>query len=838
MEDVEQDNEVDIAGAVIDSWSSVRSPTSVEASVPPSTKSCQTIPIPSTDLVLHRTPVHLDVTFVHIQTWCHLLELAASPAQQFWQGVLTKSCLDTFRQSVVLDELVALHTTAEHDLVASTRMITASDITAEKIFVVDTQDDIPISNTEHNRIVAQQDDILVPNILVDPYIADGDSSEVSADNDRQPTSPQAEESAYNVGEGDVEVDDATVDQKHLHHSELEHSASHESSFSVDLCGISLAEELLVAHQVEKQHLENNLQQQQQISQDFRSQLIDCEEKLEHAEARYREAERQRGLYEEESEETSQKLQKAQQESALAKKQLAAEKCKPAQEVTATQQVPDAAAAFKIPLILADRDRALSQVAVAMKEKQFAEEMLNVVIRERTDLQHQLRSAQQPFRQELSRVNHINDLLRDNVAGLEGQANDLLQQMERSDERVAELEKYNQTLLSDFTNKFIADPRDNVSPVTCTYNEARDLKQQVESAQDTSARFIQANNELQDKFKEETKKVQRLEEGRDLLENKCSRLAANYEVLQRKVENFLVTVPGVLKDELEVPVSEEEELALIKSCQKFQVHIDQTNRQLKEAANEISSIESSKAAMQRTHKAELGHRDEHIREMHKKVARIDAENFNMDQQLGASAGKIAQLEDLLKAATEKCEQWRNQCEHEAFGDMTPAVQAYHRNELELLHNEINALQYMSTELRIGKEQAVADVDQHKYWFASTIIKIEEWEAGWLYARARCDALEERFEDELRGKPLLRIKRYDKFENLSHDIQMDFLRMEDGWVEVATGFRHGRSINPPPEPCSATWSTFIAECLAWLAAEGWQFQVPAPAQVEGEVIAKEG
>jgi predicted nuclease with TOPRIM domain len=578
---------------------------------------------------------------------------------------------------------------------------------------------------------------------------------------------------------------------------------------------------------EKRQLQEALQYQQLQSSGLRSQLVDCEQELENTQAKLREAERQRGLYEAESDETSQQVLKLQQELALTKSQLAEDKSvtsvpPQSQHATNAAVVED----FDVAAIMAAYTHACEAAKAATADSEYVRGMLQEVIKERDSLNHQLHQkndtvneVRQWLQVQLSQANDLNGHLRDNIGGLEGQINQLLQAKEVSDEfnaglqaQVAELTANNQTLLHDFTNKLIADPQDIIDPVKCTYNESRDLRNQVESAQATSAQFARVNQNLSKELQEEKEKSSSLQTDRDLLNNKCARLAANYEVLEDKVEHWMEILPKVLRRRPEVS---EEEYATWKEQYFLQsrAHVARTKRHLKSAALDVSSLESKLATTERQHKAEVARLEGSVSEVTSKNVELEAENFNLGLKLHDAQGQVELLESQLASSNQAAQLWREQCEGQVWGDTAVIVRNAHRDEVESLKDQIYALQHMNTELRLGKEAAAGDVCLFKWNFAETITRMREFEAERMFARAKTDAMEERFAEALREEPL-RIQKRDAFEELSHEQKQQLLRTEDAWIVIATGINLGRGYDPErASPAMGVWETFMAEVNAW-------------------------
>ena len=561
---------------------------------------------------------------------------------------------------------------------------------------------------------------------------------------------------------------------------------------------------------EKRDLEEALHLQESVCQGLRQQCVSYEEELDETKTRLREANRQRDLYEEESDEISQQLHGLRKELASTKNQLATERSKK------LSAVPQSASGFNVQELKATADTARMEAKEAREHSEYVCGMLNAVIQEREQLKYELQHAHQPFADDVSRLQNVNDHLRDSIDGLQGQIGDLLQQKESADDRTIQLgaelqakEAHNQTLLENYTNEFIADPRDVMYPFVCTPNEARDLRQQVESAQATSAQFIEANQVVMKELAVEKAEVARLKTDKDLLSKRCGRLSSNFEILQSRANSFIATMTKVEEDNSDM--SEEDITAHNEQICEYEAHIAKTKQCLKNAAIDLSDVESSKAAMERRHKSEVAFITERVEELQGKNIRYDVDNFELDMKLNEAQKQIQGLEQRLQESQDAAHRWRYQCEEQAFGDTATVMRETHQARTTELGNQITALQHMNTELRIGRERADRDADLFTLKFANTMTNIGTWEAEWLFARAKCAAIEERFAEELRANPL-RIQRHDQYENLTQEKKMEILRLEDHWIEVAIGMKLGRGQDTQPPTQVQTWATFIAECQA--------------------------
>ncbi|KIW70815.1 hypothetical protein PV04_03054 [Phialophora macrospora] len=761
----------------------------------------------STRLVLHGFPAHLGVTFIYHQVWDRLLVDTASPTEKFWKGVLRRSCARNYRKCFALDGLASLHQSDVEDIDLTRRLEGVSGAAEVAIPVVEE------NHVQPGDSSLKSDDGDTSGMIqgLCHVFSENEDSFTSAGDSTPPTSHgDAIESLMVEGHCD---DSLKVDTPGGPTSQL--TASEETPS----CGLG-------EQAINKRQLEEELHHQQFLSSGLRSQLVDCEERLEDTQAKLREAEHQRRLYEAESDETSQQVLKLQQELAFIKRQLADEKnvsSVPSQSHRVAN--PAVAAGFNVPAIMASYSHACEVAKTATADSEYVRGMLQEVIKERDYLNRQLHQkdccvneVSQRLQGQLSQANDLNAHLRDNIGGLEGQINHLLQAKEVSDElnaglkaHVTELAANNQTLLHDFTNKLIADPQDIIDPVKCTYNEARDLRNQIESAQATSAQFAKANQSLSKELQQEKEKSSSLQTDRDLLNNKCARLAANYEVLEDKVEHWMETLPRVLRRRPEV--SEEEHAAWKEDYfLQSRAHVVKTKRKLKAAALDVSNLEAKLATMERKHKAEVAHLEGSVSELTSKNVELEAENFNLGLNLHDAQGQVELLQSQLARSNQAGQRWKEQCESHVWGDTAAIVRNAHRDEVETLKDQNHALQHMNTELRLGKEVAARDVSLFKWNFAETITRMREFEAEWEFARAKTDALEERFAEELRKEPL-RIQRRDAFEEMSLEQKQQLLRTEDAWIVIATGINLGRGDDGDrASPAMGVWEAFMAEVKA--------------------------
>ncbi|EXJ62455.1 hypothetical protein A1O7_02892 [Cladophialophora yegresii CBS 114405] len=777
-------------------------------------------------LFFYRLPTYLGGEFAYHRVWNRLIATSASEAERFWQGVLKTSCVREYRKIVAHDMVASLHQIEIEDSDLARGSGGVAGALHGAVGVIEEEDDVQLDDSS-----SQSETGDTSSIAQEPchLYCENEDTFASATGVSTPA----------TSHGDAN-NSLTVEECHGEPPKdgIAHASASNLARSQDFLEYQLAR-----HAYQVRNLEEGLQYQQSLSSGLRSQLVDCEGRLDVTEAKLREAERQRSLYEAESDDASQLILKLQQELASTKRQLEEKPATPAPPqyhhvVNAT------AAGFDVPAIMASYNHVCKAAKVAKADSEYMRGMLQEGIKERDSLDRQLHQrdgrvdeVNQWLQGQLSQATDLNGHLRDNIKGLEGQINHLLEAKEVSDQltseleaRVAEVQANNETLLHDFTNKLIADPQDIVDPTMCTYNEARDLRNQVETAQAISAQFVEVNQDLTKELDDEKKKSSSLQTERDLLNNKCARLAANYEVLEDKVEHWMEILPKVLRRQPEVL---EDEYATWKEeyYRQSRAHVAKTKRKLKTAALDVSQIESTLAKVKGQHKVEVAHLKESLSELHSKNIELEAENFNTGRDVHDAQERVSLLESQLAQSNQAAQRWREQCENQAWGDTAAIVRAAHRDEVDRLKDQNYAVQHMNTELRLGKEAAAQDVDLFKWNFAETITKMGEFEAEWAFARAKTDALEERFAEVLMRDPL-RIQKRDAFDELSHEQKQLLVRTEDAWIVIATGINLGRGYDPEPEsPAMGVWETFMAEIKAWQEKHDKQASEDASSNAQG-------
>ncbi|KAJ9603346.1 translocon subunit [Cladophialophora chaetospira] len=744
-------------------------------------------------LVLYRPPFHLDSAFRYNQIWSGLLAVATS---DFWQDVLVGWCIEVYRNRMTLDmravlcRLVVVDSTARLKLGSSTRVVAAED-------ALHLANNTGIEQSSHDTTIACDTSSGTPSEDVSFDSTDEDTSTVPTTSEEGDESCHVEESVENSCCDNLEFEtDPNVDAS-------ETGPNSESS----------------EEETEIQQLREALEHQQSVSQSLRSQLLDREAEMKEVKEELGQVKHFREMLEIDSDDTEKKLRSTQQELLQTKQQLRGFQSMTTSAAQQQQpQVTNPAEGFNVSAIMTAYKEACKEVKAAEEAKAYIQRLLNDVVKERDHWKYQNQAIQKEYGQQLHRANAIVEHQRGTIEGMDAQMQSLLQQKAVDRRRIVEqedcikdLQAYNGTLLKDFTNKLIEDPQDTIYPFMCTHNEARDLRNQVESAQATSAQFIKANQELAKELEVEQLKAQRLQIEKDHLVNKCAQALANYEVLEAKVEHWMDGLPGVVKAQEEL--SEEEAESMDKEFKlQSKAHVVKTKTVLKKAVLDVSDLQSKLATMERNHKAEVADLEDRISELKEENNRMNSENFDLTHKLHTSEENARALETQVKDVDYAARQWRDQCERQVHGDMTTVVQEKHREELDNLKNQNWALQHMNTQLAYGKETAVSDVELFKWSFVNSITRVREMEAEWVFARQKCDAMEERFKKELREDPL-RIEKKDAYEGMSFERKQELLREDDRWIVAATGIKLGRGHDTEGSSlATGVLSTFMADARA--------------------------
>lgn len=570
------------------------------------------------------------------------------------------------------------------------------------------------------------------------------------------------------------------------------------------------DESVVDDAEEKQLLESELETQRKLCAGLRDSLVEREAELEDVKTQLNANKHQHEMLVADSDETSCELRKVQKDLASTQQLLAQEQAKVAHAQQKFQQAPQSAPGVNVEEIIAANHQAQANY-------QYVVGMLNEVVRERDDLGRQLQDSQhiatqrkQELVKQIENSNRVNDHLRTNVEGMQGQINDLVRQKEAADERVKQVEEYNDNLLDEYANKFVEDPQEWSSPMMCQPNEVRDLRQALETSMGELEKSDSTNRELCDAMKEKTQQISRLRAEKDILREQLARSAANFETCNAKVENLMETLPLLVKQWVGMDVEEFEDLE--KNLQDSKLHESKGIEALKEAATKVSETETRLEALKRQHTAEF-------EVLNKQLGELRAENIQLDGDYMQCTRRLTEKEqevDTLKAdvaqALELQREWRAQCETQAFGDNAVVLENLYRNRVNSSNSKIEALQFKNSELRNAVKHANYDLDMNKRWAVGKLAGIREQQYLLDWYQKQVEMLRERFHEELRIKPLdvpFKPDFYDLPEETKQQIrkdESDCIKHLTGW-ELELGLMSGAQ--PRKRDATEIWTEIMAD-----------------------------
>ncbi|OAP61336.1 hypothetical protein AYL99_03539 [Fonsecaea erecta] len=435
-----------------------------------------------------------------------------------------------------------------------------------------------------------------------------------------------------------------------------------------------------------------------------------------------------------------------------------------------------------------------------------------------------------LQQELADATSRLEDLQNSMQELEQQINEAVQERDQANARVAEVQEYNQTLLLDFTNKHAQDPREIEEPTICKPNELRDLRQAFQMSQRTCADLTAANKTLSEAAEEQKQKESQFREDHNVLQKKCGRLSANFEIWKGRLDNFMNMLPNVVKSK--TGMSMEEIPGLKEEVAESASHIDKTREALRAAALEVSERESKIVTLERNQQREVASLRQRVAELQESNIRLDEANYSLESQLSGTKDQLRGHKAELAGTKQSAEQWRAQCEQQAFGEMSQVVRQQFQLEVKQLRSQIEALQRHNTELSVGRQRAESDLTCCRWWAANKMAGIRE--LGYLrdWYRAQVDALHERFESELSVEPL-DIPYKPDFWDLSEEEKTALLQAENQIIEGLTGYDLELAKEPRPRDLEVVdvWSVLVDEYKAGLSGTG---QPAKPQFSRGESI----
>lgn len=567
-------------------------------------------------------------------------------------------------------------------------------------------------------------------------------------------------------------------------------------------------------------LQELLEQQESLNQGFRLQLVEREDEVDSLKEKIRTVQRERDMFESESDATSQQLQEMQRELRRKDEQLAEEKAK---VETARRQVEGARRINNF--------EGVQQLQATLNELVEEREELNRQLAESTRNEQRAEAWNETLRQDFIQVHKRVDDLNNLVSELEQQ---IQQQKDTAEARIEELQGHVKTLQDSFVPKYMEDPKDSADPFICQPNELRDLRQAFEMSQAKCAQVIDDNSNLAKEIESQKKEISRLRDGNELLKDTNMRLSSSFEIMKSKLDNFMATIPQIVK--LETGKEIEEVPGLQEQLAESAWHEEQTGVALKEKDLEASGLRKEISRLGREKSSELEALKKRMEELQERAIRLDEANFALTMRSDDAEKEISQVKEQLRNSQDQSGQWRMQCERQAFGPSVDVVRKHHSDEIQLLSDRIEGLMCRMQELSSGREMAEEDLGLFKIWAATKMAGIRELGRWCDWYQVQNDALRARFHAELQVKPL-DIPFKSTFWDLTSEQQQHLLQGEDNLIEFFTGINLGRGgepIRPANLDSGALWTRLVQEYQTHKEAQkGQEEQQGQEGPEEGEV-----
>lgn len=572
------------------------------------------------------------------------------------------------------------------------------------------------------------------------------------------------------------------------------------------------------HSEEIGQLQETIRHQEVVNRDLRTELVRQEEQSDSLAEELRNMKRQLNMFEAEVDDSAEKLRKMQQD-LVKKDQQIAEKAK-ASDTLHQMRNPQDRHSFGDVQLVADRNRARHDAQVFYHKCRALQTSLNAATSERDTLRCQLQQAFQKDQHNGATIRLMNtkiaqltakvDESEGTISGLEQQVQHAYQLKDRVMARNTQLEGRVEALLSDFTLRQAEDPRELVDPMTLKHNEVRDLQQAFEQSQAKCLAVDDHNETLCKATKQQQQQIDRLQEENEQLSNKAARLSAAFEIWRGKIDNFMATIPEIVK--LETGLSIEELPDLEEQLSEAAYHEECTGKALKDKALEVSKLESTVLKLKREQSKQVEVLTKRVAELHEKNIRLDEDNDTYHAKHERSENETKELKRQLTEAKGATESWFQQCEQQAFGPMVGVVRGQHERDLKHLKNEIEALLFRVEEFNRSRIVAESDLGQFKYWAAEKMAGIRELGAWRDWYQAQTEALRERFQDQLLVNPLEIPFKMD-FWDLTDEEQHDLLGGEDRVIQAFTGVNLDRAKMPQRRlEVLDLWKELVTEYLS--------------------------
>ncbi|KAK4945620.1 translocon subunit [Elasticomyces elasticus] len=528
-------------------------------------------------------------------------------------------------------------------------------------------------------------------------------------------------------------------------------------------------------------LREELSHQQSVSQSLRSQVLEREDEVSQIHGELKTTRSERDRYEAEQDKADVEIRKLKQELANKDRQLAAEK---ARSASAIQEVHHNTRGLSNQQLISQRDDAYQVAKQYFNEVQRLQQMLNATSGARATLEQQVddwerqnaQTQQQivDFSEEVSaRLEQANDT----ISGLEQQNVHLLQQKERAEGQVKALNKK-------ITLEYLEDPSPPFNPQTTKPDEVRDLTQALEMTQKHCADLKEHMNDLHRDSVQKAKENAQLRTDLDVQKTRAARLSAGFEILRNKLANWTETLPlyAQMKDGVDIDSVPGLKEALDQSA----LHEELVTKDLRDHAEAVSNLELKLVKVERRHSRKLEEVQKRMAELQERNIRLDGENFNLSTRVE----EIEVLQGQVKEMTNRAEEWRMQAMEQTYGDTAKIIHNEHKEEVEDLRNQVNALNKRIWEWSSAYDNVALDLNMIQWRTAKSMGDVRELEAERDWYQAWVNALKERFEVELLAIPINIPWRSD-FSLLNTKNHIELVAREDMIIDALTGCNMGRS-----------------------------------------------
>ncbi|EXJ83712.1 hypothetical protein A1O1_07337 [Capronia coronata CBS 617.96] len=571
-------------------------------------------------------------------------------------------------------------------------------------------------------------------------------------------------------------------------------------------------------QADMQQLQDALSQKESLNQGLRLQLLEQEEEVARLQKQLQATQRERDLYEAEQDASVEEMQKLHKAIAVKDKQISEESTK-ANDVLRQLQNARSSIGLGSGELLAEQDQARQQAQAEFHRAQTLQTIANAVTAERPNLAQRIAHIEaianmnaQRHEAEAMELRAKVDHMRNAGMILEQQLNYLVGLKDTAEARVEELEVRVQSLLQDVTAKWLENPVDAemeglVNPGTQKPNELHDVKQAFELSQAKLMAVAEVNQDLHDTAAEREKELTELRQNNELLKDKAARLSSSFEIWMSKLDNWMQTIPGIVKMHDEI-----EEIPGLKELLEESVFHEQCiAKELRDKGDLVSQLEAKILKLERKHGAEIEALERHASEVQKAKARLDTDNYELACHTEDARKESEALKVQLAQCEDEVQQWKAQCLEQAYGDTVEIIEAQQKAHIKHYTDQVEALQNRCDLFFRAKERAEGDWSTFRVVVGEQMAGVADLGAERDWYQQQVEALRQRFEHELLVWPL-KIPYQPAHSHLSAEEKEAVIAGEDRVIAKITGYLTGRSAARPRNvQVLEVWEGFVAWAL---------------------------